>query len=86
MITPTEGYLVVVPGSSCPVPDVAGGASLRCWWEEGMGEWQALHVHVGVEQQQVASECALMSSLDGSCVVGARMNGKWTWDDKCNDD
>ena len=83
VVTPCEDYLVVVPGKCCPVPQLAGGADVRCWWEQGRGEWCGLHLHVGVEQECSAADSALLHSLGGSCMVGARMNGKWTWQDKC---
>jgi hypothetical protein len=83
IVTPCDDYLVVVPGSSCPVRQLAGGTAVRCWWEQGRGEWCALLLHVGLEQEQSAAETALLHSLGGSCIAGARMNGKWTWEDKC---
>ena len=85
VVTPCEEHLVVVPGKNCPVSALAGGTGVRCWWERGRGDWQALHVHVGLEQEQSAGESALMASLSAICIVGARMNGRWTWQDNCSD-
>jgi hypothetical protein len=85
VVTPCKEYLVVLAGKCCPVQGLAGGAGVRCSWEHGRGEWHALHLHVGLEQVQSAAETALLGSLGGTSMVGARANGKWTWQDKCSD-
>jgi hypothetical protein len=83
--TPCEDHLVIVPGQLCPVERLRGGAAVRCRWSHGSSDWSALHLHLGLEQEQHAAQCALLESLGGSCLVGARMNGKWTWQDKCSE-
>jgi hypothetical protein len=85
VVTPCEEYLVVVPGKYCPLRGLGGGVGVRCWWEHGRCDWHAMHLHVGLQHEQHAAESELLHSLGGSCIVGARMNGKWTWQDKCGD-
>ena len=85
VVTPCQEHLVVLAGKCCPVQGLAGGAGVRCSWEHGRGEWHALHLHVGLEQEQSAAETALLGSLGGTSMVGARGNGKWSWQDKCSD-
>lgn len=86
VVTPCEDHLIILPGRSCPVQSLAGGSGVRCWWEHGRGDWHALHVHVGLDHEQSAAESVLMECLRGSCIVGARMRGRWTWQDKCSEE